>query len=438
MTTLIEGGIVVTLGKSNKIIYPGGVVIEGEIIKDVGPLEDLKIKYSSAEVLNAKGKVIMPAFVNTHHHLYSTFARGLSISGEPPRNFIEILEKLWWKLDRLLFKDAIYYSAIVSLIECIKHGVTAIIDHHESQSYQIGSLDEIKRAVDEMGMRAVLCLGTSDRYGKGDRGIEENERFLRKASGNVKGMVGLHASFTVEEETLRWSVELADEFNVGIHIHCAEDGLDQEITKQKFSNTVVRRFKDAGVLGEKSILAHCIHIDDEEMELIKDTGTSVVHNPESNMNNAVGYSKVLDMYGKGIYVGIGSDGMNSDMLSQMKCAFLIARHYYKDPAVAFMEIPQMLLYKNPDILSKVAGWNVGEIAVGNTADIVTIDYNPATPFNEDNFIGHLLFGIVSSSVDTTICNGVPIMRNKQITCIDEAEIYLRAREVASKIWEKMK
>ncbi len=438
MTTLIEGGIVITLGKNNNVIYPGGVVIEGEIIKDVGKLEDLKIKYANADVIDANGKIIMPAFVNNHHHLYSTFARGISLPGESPKNFIEILEKLWWKLDKVLFQEAIYYSAMIPLIESIKHGVTAIIDHHESQSYQIGSLDEIKAAVESTGLKAVLCLGASDRYGKGGRGVEENERFLRKDSNNVKGMVGLHASFTVEKETLVNSVELAEEFNVGINVHCAEDKSDQDITNKKYGKSVVKRFKDAGVLGEKSILVHCIHIDENEMEMIKETGASVVHNPESNMNNAVGYSRILDMYGKGIEVGIGTDGMGSNMLSQMKSAFLMARHHYVDPNVGFFEIPNMLLYNNPAILRKVAGWNLGEIAIGNSADIITIDYDPPTPINEDNYLGHLLFGMVSAGVDTTIAGGKCIMRHKQISCVDEAEVNLRAREVAGKVWEKLK
>jgi len=439
MTTLIEGGTVVTLGGSNKIIYPGGVVIEGQNVIDVGLLEELKIKYSSADVLDAKGKIIMPALVNTHHHLYSTFARGLNVPGKPPKTFTEILESLWWKLDRALFREAIYFSSIIPLIECARHGVTAVIDHHESQSYQIGSLDEIKRAVEKMGMRAVLCLGTSDRYGNGERGIEENERFLRKETSNVKGMVGLHASFTVEQETLEKSVRLAQDFNVGIHVHCAEDGSDQTVTRERYGkNSVVERFRDAGALSEKSILVHCIHISDEEMNMIADSGSSVVHNPESNMNNAVGYSKILDMYSGGIDVGIGTDGMSSDVMGQMRSAFLLARHCYKDPTVGFMEVPEMLLKVNPKILNKVTGWDLGEISKGSAADIITVDYNPATPLDENNLFGHLLFGIVNSPVDTTICNGRTIMRHKKITCLDEAEIYVRAREIARKVWERIK
>ncbi|MBN2406866.1 MAG: putative aminohydrolase SsnA [Elusimicrobia bacterium] len=437
MTTIIEGGTVVTLGKKNRVISPGAVVIEGGSIKDVGPLEEFRVKYKSADVLDARGKIIMPSFVNVHHHLYSTFARGMSVPGTPARNFTEILEKLWWKLDKALFREAIYYSALIPLMECARKGVTAIIDHHESQSYQIGSLDEIKRAVDEMGMKAVLCLGTSDRYDLGIRGIEENERFLRKESDNVRGMVGLHASFTVGDDTLKKSVKLAEEFNVGIHVHCAEDGEDQAKTMKNHSKSVVRRLKDAGALGPKSLLVHCIHIDEGEMDIIRDTGTSVAHNPESNMNNAVGYSRVLDMIGKGIDVGIGTDGMSSDMLSQMRCAFLMARHERKDPTVGFMEIPDMLIGSNPRVLAKITGWDIGELSAGNPADIITVDYDPATPLNEDNFIGHLLFGMVSANVDTTICNGKAVMRHKKITCMEESEIASKARETAVKVWEKI-
>lgn len=437
MTLLIEGGTVATLGRKNSVIFPGGVVIEGDTIKDVGPLEEIKIKYSSADVIQAKGKLILPSFVNVHHHLYSTFARGLSIPGAPPENFIDILEGLWWKLDNTLFHEAIYYSSIIPLIECVKHGVTAVIDHHESQSCQMGSLDEIKKAVDLLGIRAVLCLGSSDRYGKGDRGIEENERFLRKKTSNVKGMVGLHASFTVEDKTLMQSIELAKEFNVGIHVHCAEDIQDQRITREKYSKSVIRRFADAGLLGEKSLLVHCIHLDEDELNIIRETNTSVVHNPESNMNNAVGYSRALDMFGKGIKIGIGTDGMSSDMLSQMRCAFLLSRHQLKKPNVGFLEFPDMLLKNNAEILNRVSGWQIGEITPGSSADVVIADYIPPTPLNENNIIGHILFGLVSSSVEGVICNGKIIMQDRKIVSLNEDEICLRAREAAVKVWEKL-
>jgi putative selenium metabolism protein SsnA len=437
MSILIEGGAVVTLGKNSRVINPGAVFIEKGLVKEIGDLKELKQKYTAADILDAKNKVVMPSFVNTHHHFYSTFARGLNIPGDPPANFGEILENMWWKLDDALLAESIYYSSLVPLIESARNGVTAVIDHHESQSYQLGSLDEIKKAVEEVGLKSVLCLGISDRFGKGKEGLEESRRFLGATSENVKGMVGLHASFTVDEDTLNESVKIADEFDAGIHVHCAEDLSDQKITGEKYGKSVIRRFKDAGVLNPKSLLVHCIHIDNDEIKTIKESGASVIHNPESNMNNAVGYSKVLDLYNKEIDVGIGTDGMTSSMLGQMRCAFLQARNEYKDPTVGFMEIPDMLLNNNPKILKKVAGWDMGTIKEGKPANIATVDYNPATPLNADNFLGHLLFGMSAPVVDSTISEGNIIMRHKQITTVDEEQIYAKARKAAKKVWDRI-
>ncbi len=438
MTVLIEGGTVVTMGRRGRVINPGSVVIEGKNIKEIGETDELKLKYKQADIIYARRKVIMPSFINAHHHLYSTFARGLTVPGPAPKNFSEILEKLWWKLDKALFGEAIYYSSLVPLMECIRHGVTHIVDHHESQSYQIGSLDEISRAVEETGIMAVLCLGASDRYGKGVRGLEENERFLRKKKDCIKGMVGLHASFTVSEKTLKRSAEIAEDFKCGIHVHCCEALEDGKKTREKYSKGVVERFRDAGILNEKTLLIHGVHLSGEEMNIIKESGASVIHNPESNMNNAVGYAKVLDMMHKGIRVGLGTDGMSSDMLSQMRAAFLLARNEYKDPNAAFTQAPEMLLSNNPKILRDITGWDAGEIAPGNSADIAIIDYDPATPLNENNFMGHLLFGMIFSDVDTTICGGKTVMRHKKILTVNESEILEKCREISEKVWENIK
>ncbi len=437
MTLVIEGGCVATLGDSNRIINPGAVVIEGKNVKEIGPLDQIKLKYRQADTIYAKRKVIMPAFVNTHHHLYSTFARGMAVPGPAPENFQQILENLWWKLDKVLFREAIYYSSLVPLMESLKQGVTSIIDHHESQSYQIGSLDEIKKAVEESGMKALICLGASDRYGNGERGLEENERFLRKKSDNVRGMVGLHASFTVSEQTLKRSFELASEFECGVHVHCCEAPEDGEITRQKYSSGVVERFRQAGILGPKTLLVHGVHIDHKDMDIIKSSGSSVIHNPESNMNNAVGYAKILDMMEKGIKVGLGTDGMSSDMLSQMRTAFLLARHEYRDPSAAFSQTVEMLLKNNPEIFTKISGWEAGEIVPGNPADIAVINYDPPTPLSQDNFMGHLMFGMVSANVDSTICNGRPLMKHGKIMSIDEPEVLLKSRKIAERIWKRI-
>lgn len=439
-TILIENGFLVTLGDSNELIKNGSILIEDNKIKNFGEAPDLTGEDFDYNI-DASGSIIMPGFINTHHHLYSTFARGLNTPGKPPMDFIEILDKLWWTLDEKLDKESIYYSALIPLIECIKSGTTTIIDHHESQSYQKNSLSEIAKAVEKAGIRASLCLGTSDRYGRGMDGLNENKRFLKELKRNpselINGMVGLHASFTVNNETLEKSVKLAKENDVGIHIHCAEDKYDQDKTLKDYGERVVKRLKSHDALGEKSILVHGVHVNEEELDIISKTDTNIIHNPESNMNNAVGYADVPKMMEKDIRVGLGTDGMSSNMLSQMRCAYLLHPHAKKDPRIGFSEAPKMLLENNREIISKGSEWNIGEIKKGSHADVVIIDYHPPTPLNEDTFLSHLIFGLVNAPVDTTICNGDILMENKKLTSMDEEKIAGKASKVASKIWRKI-
>ncbi|MEW6040755.1 MAG: amidohydrolase family protein, partial [Elusimicrobiota bacterium] len=267
MFTLVCNGTVVT---PDKVIEDGGVLFEDSIIKDIGGTDEVRSKVFKTDVdkiqlkvIDAKKRVILPGFINTHHHLYSTFARGMYIPGVPAKNFVEILEKLWWKLDKVLTAEDIYYSSLIPLIECVKNGTTTIIDHHESQGFQVGSLDEIQKAVEEIGIRAGLCMGSSDRYKKGKEGLEENERFLKKLQDNpsplVTGMAGLHAAFTVNNDTLKETVELAKKYNVGLHIHCAEDLADEKDSVKKYKMRVVERLKKFGALGDKTLLVHCVH-----------------------------------------------------------------------------------------------------------------------------------------------------------------------------------
>lgn len=445
MLTLLCNGTVIT---PSEVIENGGVLFEDGVIKDVGNTDEVRTKVFKdpedkihLKIIDARKKMILPGFINTHHHLYSTFARGMYLPGEPAKNFVEILEKLWWKLDKTLTADDIYYSSLIPLIECVRNGTTTIIDHHESQGFQLGSLDYIQEAVEKIGIRACLCFGTSDRYNKGKEGLKENERFLSKLSTFnsqvVYGMVGLHAPFTVNDDTLKEHVDLAKQFNVGLHIHCAEDIADENDSVKKYGMRVVERLKKFEALGPKTILAHCVYIDEKEMDIIKETKTNVVHNPESNMNNAVGCADVLTMLKKEITVGLGTDGMSSDMLSQMRCAYLLHRHNKKDPRVAFLEAPQMLLENNAKISQQIFGRKIGKIEVGACADLVVLDYTPPTPLTKENFLGHLIFGMVDATVDTVICNGKTLLRDKKLEGINEELICEKSRELSKKFWERI-
>jgi len=439
MTIRFENGIVATLGKENKVLLNGSVVTDGEKVVAVGDSSEMKKRYPNAEAMDCNGKVVMPGFICTHHHFYSTMARGMAIPGEPASNFVEILERLWWKLDMALSDEDITLSAQIPLIECIRNGTTTVIDHHASPSMRDGSLDLIEKAVRQAGIRASLCYEVSDRNVPGG-GIQENERFIKKVGkgdGQIAAMMGLHASFTLSDKTLEKCVGIAKDAGVGCHVHVAEDAADREDSLKKYEMPAASRLNKMGASGEKSLFIHCVHIDDSEMDIIAASKTAVVHNPESNMNNAVGVTRIFDLLKKGVLVGLGTDGMGSDMLAQMRCAYLLHRLANHDPRVGFVEAPQLLLQNNAEISRRQFGLQLGEIGEGCPADLAIIDYQPPTPISAANFLGHLIFGLVDATVDTTVCKGKILMKNKKILVLDEERIAAGSRELAPKVWKRL-
>ena len=439
MAIRFENGIVGTLGKTNRVLRNSTVVTEGDRIAAIGPVSQMAKRFPQAEAVDCSGKIVLPGFICTHHHLYSTMARGMNPPGEPASNFVEILERLWWKLDKALSEEDVTLSAQIPLAECIRNGTTTIIDHHASPSHRDGSLDLIEKAVRGAGLRASLCYEVSDRNEPGG-GIAENERFIKKVGkgdGQIAAMMGLHASFTLSDETIEKCVGIARDAGVGCHIHVAEDAADREDSLAKYGVPTVERLRRLGVAGAQSIFAHCIHIDESEMDILAATRTSVAHNPESNMNNAVGVAKLLKLLRKGVLVGLGTDGMSSDMLAQMRCAYLLQRLDNRDPRVAFVEAPQLLLQNNVEICERQFGVRLGEIAEGSPADLAILDYLPPTPLDETNFLGHLIFGLVDATVDTTVCRGKILMRGKKILSLDEERISARSRELAPGMWRRL-
>ena len=437
---IIGNGTLVTLGENNRILDKGAVYIEGNIIKDFGPDSKIKVKYKDAKYHDAQGKTIMPGLICAHHHLYSTFACG--ISAEPAANFVEILNKLWWKLDRALKLEDVYYSAMIPLIKCIKAGTTTIIDHHASPSSIIGSLDKIAEATKLAGVRANLCYELTDRGGEKEisQGIEENISFLERCKSDgdsmLSGLFGLHASMTLSTKTMQRALDAVCGLDAGFHIHVAEDKADVADSLSKYKMRVIERLKSLGILGEKSIAAHCIHINEKEMNILKETGTNAVHNPQSNMNNSVGCADVLKMLSKGVLVGLGSDGMTSNMYDEMRTALLVQHHVQQDPRVAFVESIDLLVKNNIKIASKLVNAKVGTIEKGALADVIIVDYYPYTPISANNFYGHFMFGIASVPVDTTVINGKFVMKNKKLVNIDETEIYRQAGKLSKKVWDR--
>lgn len=440
---ILKNGRVITQDKNRPYFENGAVVINGNKIIDVDTTENILEKYSDEEIIDVAGQVIMPGFINTHHHIYSAFARGMASSGKPNENFLEILENLWWKIDKKLSLDDLEYSAYTTYIDCIKKGVTTVFDHNASPYAVTGSLEAIAKAAKKLGLRTCLCYEVSDRDGEkiAIEGIEENIDFIKKYNTNeqnmIKGMFGLHASFTLSDETLKMCDEKIQGLNVGYHVHVAEGIDDLEQCIEKHGKRVVERLKDMNILGEKTIAVHCIHVTDEELDILKDTNTMVVHNPESNMGNAVGCQPFLKLHEKGIRIGLGTDGYTSDMTESMKVANIIHKHVQQNPSVAWGEVPISMFENNRKIAAEYFSGDLGILKNGALADIIIVDYDPLTPMNENNINSHILFGFTGKDVISTIIDGKFIMRDRKLINVDEKEIFKTSRELAQKLWNRM-
>lgn len=442
MIKCIGNGVLITHNQNNPLIQSGCVAIDGNRITDYGETSLLKKKYPDAEYYDAQGKIIMPGMINTHGHIYSALARGMILAdAKPSRNFADILENLWWRVDRSLDLPEIASSAYTTYIDCIKNGVTTFFDHHASAGCVRDSLFTIADAAKTLGIRTSLCYEVSDRDGAeiAEQGIRENAAFIEYAkkqnSDMVGGLFGLHASFTLSDSTLEKCVQAAD--GTGFHVHVAEGIEDLTDCQKKYGKRVVERLSDRKILGPHSIAVHCIHIDEKEMELLQESGAIVVHNPESNMGNAVGYSAAISMLQTGILVGLGTDGYTTDMLESLKVANILHKHQLRDPNAAWAEAPRMLFQNNAAICKRFFDTPLGIIEKNALADIIVVDYNAPTPITAQNYNSHILFGCMGRNVVSTMIDGRFVMKDRELLTADENKIFSESRTIAQEFWKRV-
>ncbi|MFV0364641.1 MAG: putative aminohydrolase SsnA [Suipraeoptans sp.] len=435
---LIGNGRLITRNDANPFIENGAVVTEGNEIVAIGTTEEMKSRFNEAEMIDAKGGVIMPAFINTHEHIYSAFARGLSIKGHNPKGFLDILDGMWWTIDRNLTLEETRLSAMATYIDSIKNGVTTVFDHHASYGAIRDSLFKIEEAAKETGVRSCLCYEVSDRDGetKMREAVQENAEFIKHALADdtdmIAGMMGMHASFTISDKTMDLCASSKPD-EVGYHIHVAEGIEDLYDSLKKYSKRIIDRLMDCDVLGEKTIAAHCIYVNKHEIDVLKETDTMVVHNPESNMGNACGCPPTMQIFNAGVLTGLGTDGYTHDMLESYKVANILHKHHLCDANAAWAEVPQMLFDGNARIANRYFKKPLGVLKEGAAADIIVTDYDPLTPMTKDNVNGHILFGMVGRSVVTTIGNGKVLMKNRKLTNIDEAKVMADCRQAAAEL-----
>ena len=439
---LVANGRLITRDPAMGYLPDGGVVTDGTRIKEVGTTADLKAKYPQAEFIDAKGGVIMPAFINAHTHIYSALARGLSIVGNNPTNFYEVLDGTWWAIDRKLTLKGTKASADALYIDCIKQGVTTIFDHHASYCEIPGSLFEIAKSAKEFGIRSCLCYEVSDRDGEEKclQAIQENADFItwceKEQDPMLKAMFGGHALFTISDKTFDRMVA-ANNGRTGYHIHVSEGMNDVYDSLQNYGRRPVQRLQDHGILGPKTILGHCIHVNSAEIELIQATDTMVVNNPESNMGNAVGICPVLPLYKAGVLLGMGTDAYTNDMLESLKVALCSQRSNACLPNVAWCEVTDMLFKNNAKIGARYFPDELGVLKAGAAADVIVMDYKPYTPFSDANIDGHMIFGMTGRQCQTTIGNGKLLMKDRELVGIDEEAVNAHILEESKKLWRAL-
>ncbi|HLF73371.1 MAG TPA: putative aminohydrolase SsnA [Anaerolineales bacterium] len=437
---LIINAALITWEPTNRILEDHAILIENDRIRDIGPAQALLEKYPGEQTLDARGQYVMPGNICAHTHFYGAYARGMAIPGPAPKDFPEILQKLWWPLDRSLDAESIRYSVLPCLVDAIKHGTTTLFDHHASPNAIDGSLDIIADAVETSGLRGVLCYEVTDRDGqeKMQAGIRENVRFLQRTkSPLLAGTFGLHASLTLSESSLDLCRQAAP-YGTGFHVHTAEHEADEYDSLNKSGLRVIDRLQKHGLLGPRTITAHGVHFDAREMQILAETGAWLAHQPRSNMNNGVGVAPIESLLRAGIRVCLGNDGFSNAMWEEWKTAYLLHKVHHRDPRrMGGYDVVQMAVYNNAALANVFfPDAPIGQLVPSAYADIIFVDYHPNTPLTTGNLPWHILFGFQQSMVTTTIVGGRVLMKDRELLTLDEKEIGTRARQIAPKVWER--
>ncbi|MFI8415140.1 putative aminohydrolase SsnA [Serratia sp. NPDC078593] len=414
------------------------IVIEGDVIKAVGC--GLAASYPQAQRREMHGKLVMPGLVCAHNHFYSGLSRGIIADIKPSPDFISTLKNLWWRLDRAVDEESLYYSGLICSLEAIRNGCTAVIDHHASPQYIRGSLDTLRRAFLKVGLRGMTCFETTDRN-QGIRelqaGIEENIAFaqgINREKGKtpylVEAHIGAHAPFTVPDEGLAMLAEACKATGRGLHIHAAEDSYDVSHSHHHYSQDLIERLAKYGLINAKTVVAHGLYLSENDINILNQHDAFLVHNARSNMNNHVGYNHRLERYRN---VALGTDGIGCDMWEELRFAFFKHRDaggpLWPDSFARFLSNGNQLLARN-------FGARFGQVAAGFKADLTICDYDAPTPMVGGNIAGHIAFGLGATSVHSVMVEGKMVYENRQFS-FDVAPLYREASEVARRLWQRM-
>ncbi|MCR5808067.1 MAG: putative aminohydrolase SsnA [Clostridiales bacterium] len=440
---LIGNGRVVSFDPERPFIENGAVLTDGELIAKVGETEALLNECRDAEFIDASGGLIMPGFINAHTHFYSALLRGAPAMGPSPASLIGSLRQRSWKEDRLLtFYDCVF-AAYAGAMECIRNGVTSVFDHHACSSGAKGTVIGAASTLKKAGIRACIAYETSMRCGfdvcTGE--IKENDEFIsfceRDKSGLTAAMFGLHAPFTLGDQDIVCCVE-ANRGRTGFHIHVSEGLDDSYVCEHNYGVSPIMRLSRLGILGERTLLAHCVRVSNEELRIIGDSGSFVVNAPQSNMSNAVGTAPVFEMLGMGIPVCLGTDSFSHDMTESARAFILAQRSRLGLPWAGAAEAAKLLFENNAKLASAYFGRTIGVLKAGAAADVIILDHKPHTPINGDNAASQIIFGASGRDCVMTMAAGKVLMRDGKLTTLNEDELKRKISAASASLWERMK
>lgn len=440
---LITNARVVTWDRPNEIIENASLIIADGRIAEVGPARELADRHAQEQRLDARGQFVLPGNINTHSHYYSSFVKGMAVPGEQPWNLPTILERLWFPFDKALREEDVRYSVFAALVDAIKHGTTTLFDHHSSPDFIEGSLDVIAEVVAEAGVRSVLCFEVTDRGGaeRAGRSIGENVRFINRcegeriADGRIAANFGIHACMTATEETLAQCRDAAPE-QAAFHVHVGEHEYDQYRSLAMAGTRSVDRLHSHGLLTDRSIAAHAIHLDAREVRILAEAGTWVSHQPRNNMNVADGIAEVESYLRAGVPVSVGNDGMSQTMWKEWEFASIAQKIKHRDARrLPPDRLIEMTIYNSAELAGRYfTEAPIGKIAPGAVADLIFVDYHPVTPLTAETLPAHILFGFNESMVTTTIVAGQVLMLDRTLLTLDEERIAARCRELVPDLW----
>ncbi len=433
-----------TLFKNLRIINPAGTPVyiangcissNDGIIDHVGGTPSNQSDYD--EVLDMKGKTAVPGMIDAHTHLYSALSLGMPSPRKIPRSFIEKLRNVWWKLDLALDEASTYASYQAGILACLRSGVTTIMDHHSSQNFISGSTSRLVEVANRFGVRITTAFEVTDRNGpqRFEAGLHENLVAMRDFSIHpyVHPMMGLHASFTLSDTSLKIIAGHLDKFdNPGIHIHVGEDKADQQDAIDRGFESVIDRLTKMDVLNKNSLIIHGIYLSEADYAAIKQARAFLVHCPTSNANNRVGLMPGEVM--KKMTVGLGTDGMQANMLREAKEGALIRSSHIsgRDRNIGYLDL---LFKQNAAIASRLFNQKIGLIEKGYHADFVLYDYQSRTKFTEYNVADQMLNGMQRPC--DVVTRGKFRIRSNKFVNINEDEILANARLQSVKLWEKV-